>query len=129
MFAIQLVKNTLDVHGLHQDYLVLFHFLFFIEFVRRHWLIKLYKFQVYNSTYNTSSVYCAVCLPPQVKSPSITIYPSSILFYIFYSESVLFFFFNTFSVKYPYSSDSEKLQLYGEFLRTMDSSQFLSAVP
>ena len=92
VFAIQLVKNTLDVHGLHQDYLVLFHFLFFIEFVRQHWLIKLYKFQVYNSTYNTSSVYCAVCLPPQVKSPSITIYPSSILFYIFYMKVFCFFF-------------------------------------
>ena len=25
--------------------------------------------------YNTSSVYCVVCSPPKVKSPSITIYP------------------------------------------------------
>ena len=32
--------------------------------------------------YNTPSVYCTVCSPPQVKSPSITIYPPFTLSYL-----------------------------------------------
>ena len=32
--------------------------------------------------YNTSSIYCIVCSPPQVKSPSFTLYPPSTYFYL-----------------------------------------------
>ena len=45
-----------------------------------HWLID---FQVSGVLfYNTSSVYCIVCSPPQVKSPSITIYHFFSFFYL-----------------------------------------------
>ena len=44
-----------------------------------HWLIKLHRFQVYNSI---THHLCIVCSPPQIKSPSITIYLPFTLFYL-----------------------------------------------
>ena len=58
----------------------LFNSLFFI-FIKciAHCLIQLYKFQVYNSVMNTSSVYCIMCSPPKVKSTSVSMCPPLVL--------------------------------------------------
>ena len=50
-----------------------YYFFHFIEFIGVRVVKNLYGFKVHNS--KTSSVHCIVCSPPQVESPSITIYP------------------------------------------------------
>ena len=40
-----------------------------------HWLTKFCRFQVHNSTDFISTLCCILCLPPQVRPPSITVYP------------------------------------------------------
>ena len=51
-----------------------FNFFLFIEFIGVTLANKIIQASG-AQFYNTSSVYCAVCSPSQVKSPSITIYP------------------------------------------------------
>ena len=53
-------------------FIIIFKFLK-LNLLERDWLIQLFRFQVYNST--TRHLYSVLCSPPQVKSPSITIYP------------------------------------------------------
>ena len=47
-------------------------FLIFIEFLGWCCLIELYRFQMCNSITHHLYVYCVVCTPPQLKSPSVT---------------------------------------------------------
>ena len=47
-----------------------------------HWLMKLHRFQVYNSIILHLYVYCIVCSPPLVKSPSNAIYSPFTLLYL-----------------------------------------------
>ena len=86
---------------------ILYHFLkIFVKFMGWHWLIKVYRFRVYNTLFllnllgwhwliklyslqvylfyntHTSSVHCIVWSPPQVRSPSVTSYPPFTLSYL-----------------------------------------------
>ena len=54
------------------DALRWFTYLFKLNLLGWHWLIRLYSFQVH--FYDTWSVHCIVCPPPKVKSSSVTLY-------------------------------------------------------
>ena len=58
----------------HINYIKIYLFyFFFMELLVWHCLIKLCRFQVYNSIRH--HWYIVLCSPPQVRSPSITVYP------------------------------------------------------
>ena len=100
-----------------KPYFLLF-FKFLLNLLGWHGLIQLYRFQ-----HSTSSVYCIVCSPPQVKSPSTALHPPlpsstslphllvSVVITILSSVSVsLFFLFLTpspFSLSSPRSFPSD----------------------
>ena len=67
-----------------------------------HWLIRLYRFQVYISM--VQGLYMAVCSPPKVKSCSVTIYLAP---FTLYHSSVLFTLITTIPL-----SGSMSLALY-----------------
>ena len=71
--------NLLNVSWIYgfTSFLSFFFFYFFIEFIG----MTLVNCTSGVQFYNTSSVYCIVFSPSQVKSPSITIYPYT-LFYL-----------------------------------------------
>ena len=80
---LDLGNDTDSVVKIHPTiYLRLLHFSFcplFIEFFR---VILVNKIKEASGAqfHNTSPVHCIVCLPPQVKSPSIIIYPFTLNF-------------------------------------------------
>ena len=59
-----------------------FSFNFLIEFIEWGSIVSKVMQVAEVQFYNIPSVYCTVCSPPEVKSPSITIYPSFTLSYI-----------------------------------------------
>ena len=61
-------------------HVVLFFFAFSLNLLGWHWLIKLYRFQVYISTIH--HLYIVLCVPTPSQVSSITIYPCFTLFYV-----------------------------------------------